>query len=78
MSTIETKVISVVAEQLGISQDKVKPSLSVIQLGADSLDTVEIVMALESKFDLTIPENEVTRLLTIKDIVDYISKVKQA
>lgn len=78
MSTIEIQVISVVAEQLGISQDKVKPSSSVIQLGADSLDTVEIVMALESEFDLTIPANEVTRLLTIKDIVDYISKVKQA
>lgn len=79
MPTIEERVISVVAEQLKMSPGKVKPSSSVVgDLGADSLDAVEIVMALESEFDLMIPEEEVDKLLTIKDITNCINNLNKA
>ena len=76
MATIEERVIFVVAEQLGISQDKVKLSSTVTQeLAADSLDTVEIIMTLRNEFGRSFPAEEVEKLFTIKDIVAYISNV---
>ena len=64
MSTIEDRVKKIVVEQLGVAEDQVTPDASFVDdLGADSLDTVELVMALEEEFDTEIPDDEAERLL---------------
>ena len=73
MSSIEDRVTDIVVEQLGLERDKVKPeSKFVDDLGADSLDTVELVMALEEEFDIEIPDEEAEKIATLRDAIAYV------
>ncbi len=73
MSTIEERVKKVVVEQLGVSDDQVTPEASFVDdLGADSLDTVELVMALEEEFDAEIPDDKAESITKVQDAVNYI------
>ena len=72
--SIEEKVQKIVCEQLGVWPDEVKLAASFIDdLGADSLDTVELVMAFEEEFDLEIPDEEAEAIATVQNAVDYIT-----
>ncbi len=74
MSDVTNKVKEIIAEQLGQDLENVVPEANFTDdLGADSLDTVELVMALEDEFDLEIPEEESANIKTVKDPVDYIT-----
>lgn len=74
MSTIEERVKKIVVEQLGVSEDEVKPESSFVDdLGADSLDTVELVMALEEEFDTEIPDEDAEKISTVQSAIDYIN-----
>jgi acyl carrier protein len=78
MSEIADKIKRIVVEHLGVDEDKVTPEASFIDdLGADSLDTVELVMAFEEEFDVEIPEDAAEKIATVKDAIDYIEKQKQ-
>ena len=73
MSTIEERVKKVVVEQLGVTDDQVTPEASFVDdLGADSLDTVELVMALEEEFDAEIPDDKAESITKVQDAVNYI------
>ncbi|GMN89606.1 acyl carrier protein [Francisella sciaenopsi] len=74
---VYAKVNSIIVEQLGVKEEDLKPEASFIDdLGADSLDTVELVMALEEEFDTEIPDEDAEKIKTVKDVYDYIdSKV---
>jgi acyl carrier protein len=75
MSDIEQRVKKIVAEQLGTDAAIVKNESSFIDdLGADSLDTVELVMALEEEFDTEIPDDEAEKITTVQQAIDYINK----
>ena len=75
MSDIEQRVKKIVAEQLGTDAATVKSESSFIDdLGADSLDTVELVMALEEEFDTEIPDDEAEKITTVQQAIDYINK----
>lgn len=75
MATIEERVKKIVAEQLGVEEDKIDNKASFVDdLGADSLDTVELVMALEEEFDAEIPDEEAEKLTTVGDAIAYIEK----
>ncbi|NKB77085.1 MAG: acyl carrier protein [Gammaproteobacteria bacterium] len=75
MSTIEERVKKVVVEQLGCEESKVVLEASFVDdLGADSLDTVELVMALEEEFDAEIPDDEAETITKVKDAVNYITE----
>lgn len=70
---IETRVKKIVVEQLGVKEDEVSLEASFVDdLGADSLDTVELVMALEEEFETEIPDEDAEKIVTIKDAVSYI------
>ena len=72
--SVEERVQKIVCEQLGASQDEVKLEASFIDdLGADSLDTVELVMAFEEEFEIEIPDEEAEGIATVKNSVDYIN-----
>jgi acyl carrier protein len=74
MSSIEERVKKIVAEQLGVKEDDVKNEASFVEdLGADSLDTVELVMALEEEFDTDIPDEEAEKITTVQLAIDYIN-----
>jgi acyl carrier protein len=74
MSTIEERVKKITIEQLGVSEDEVKISSSFVDdLGADSLDTVELVMALEEEFDTEIPDEEAEKITTVQAAIDYVT-----
>lgn len=74
MSDIAERVTKVVVEQLGVSPDQVTPEASFVDdLGADSLDTVELVMALEEEFDTEIPDDKAETIAKVKDAIDYIA-----
>lgn len=69
-------VKAVVVEQLSVDADSVKPESKIIEdLGADSLDVVELIMALEEKFDIEIPDTDAEKLIKIEDVVSYIDKL---
>jgi acyl carrier protein len=69
------KVKQIISEQLGVEESEVTPSASFIDdLGADSLDTVELVMALEEAFDIEIPDEDAEKIRTMQDAIDYIEK----
>jgi len=75
MSTIEERVRKVVVEQLEVSDDQVTPEASFVDdLGADSLDTVELVMALEEEFGIEIPDDQAENIAQVKDAVKYIEE----
>ncbi|HEU5393926.1 MAG TPA: acyl carrier protein [Candidatus Methylomirabilis sp.] len=70
---VDEKVKRIIVEQLGVEEAQVKPEAKFIEdLGADSLDTVELVMALEEEFGLEIPDEEAEKILTVQDAVRYI------
>ncbi|BCJ08182.1 MULTISPECIES: acyl carrier protein [Pseudomonas] len=74
MSTIEERVKKIVAEQLGVKEDEVKNTSSFVEdLGADSLDTVELVMALEEEFETEIPDEEAEKITTVQAAIDYVN-----
>jgi acyl carrier protein len=74
MSSIEDRVKKIVAEQLGVKEDEVKNEASFVEdLGADSLDTVELVMALEEEFETEIPDEEAEKITTVQLAIDYIN-----
>lgn len=76
MST-EEKVRKIIVDQLGVSPEEVTLEASFIDdLGADSLDTVELVMALEEEFDMEIPDEDAEKIVTVGDAIDYIEKHK--
>ena len=71
--SIEEKVKQIIVEQLGVSEDEMTNSSSFVDdLGADSLDLVELVMALEEEFDQEIPDEEAEKIQTVQDAVDYV------
>jgi acyl carrier protein len=73
VSTIEERVKKIVAEQLGVKLEDVTNEASFVDdLGADSLDTVELVMALEEEFELEIPDEEAEKISTVQNAIDYI------
>ena len=73
MSTIEERVKKIVVEQLGVKEDEVTPNASFVDdLGADSLDTVELVMAFEEEFDIEIPDEDAEEIATVADAIRYI------
>lgn len=74
MENVEQRVMKIVAEQLGVNESEVKSESSFVDdLGADSLDTVELVMALEEEFDCEIPDEEAEKITTVKQAIDYVS-----
>lgn len=74
MASIEERVKQIVAEQLGVDEDQVTPEAAFMDdLGADSLDTVELVMALEEEFDVEISDEEAEKIQKVQDAVNYIS-----
>ena len=74
MSSIEERVKKIVAEQLGVKEDEVSNESSFVEdLGADSLDTVELVMALEEEFETEIPDEEAEKITTVQLAIDYIN-----
>ncbi len=71
--SIEKRVVEIIMEQLGVEEEEVKPEASFIEdLGADSLDTVELVMALEEAFDMEIPDEEAEKIDTVGKAIEYI------
>ena len=74
MSSIDERVKKIVAEQLGVKEEDIKNEASFVEdLGADSLDTVELVMALEEEFETEIPDEEAEKITTVQLAIDYIN-----
>ncbi len=74
MSDKEAKVKQIIAEKLGVSADKVTPQASFVDdLGADSLDQVELIMAFEDEFDVEIPDEDAEKLKSVQDALDYLN-----
>jgi acyl carrier protein len=75
---VEQKVKGIIAEQLGVGEDEIKATSSFIEdLGADSLDIVELVMAMEEEFEVEIPDEEAENIKTVQDAVNYINTHKK-
>lgn len=74
-ASIEDRVKKIVIEQLGVKEDEVKNSASFVDdLGADSLDTVELVMALEEEFDIEIKDDEAEKITTVQQAIDFVKE----
>ncbi|MER3421873.1 MAG: acyl carrier protein [Nitrospiraceae bacterium] len=72
---VEDRVKKIIAEQLGVDEDEVVPEASFVDdLGADSLDTVELVMAFEEEFDIEIPDEDAEKILTVGKAIEYIKE----
>jgi acyl carrier protein len=77
-ANVETKVKGIIAEQLGVSEEEIKITSSFIEdLGADSLDIVELVMAMEEEFEVEIPDEEAENSKTVQDAVNYVNTHKK-
>ncbi len=77
-ATIEQKVKNIIADQLGVGEEEIKPTASFIEdLGADSLDIGELVMAMEEEFEVEIPDEEAENIKTVQDAVNYITTHKK-
>lgn len=75
--SIEDSVKDIIVDQLGVNADQVTPQAKFVEdLGADSLDTVELVMAFEEEFDVEVPDEEAEKLQSVGDVIDYINKAK--
>jgi acyl carrier protein len=78
MSSVEDQVRAIIAEQLGVKTDEIKNDASFVDdLGADSLDTVELVMALEEEFETEIPDEEAEKITTVQHAIDYVTANKK-
>lgn len=78
MSEIESKVKEIIADKLGVDEADVKPEASFTNdLGADSLDTVELIMEFEKSFDITIPDDQAEKITTVGDAIAYIEENKK-
>ena len=76
--SVEERVIEIVSEQMGVSKDQVSKETSFVNdLGADSLDTVELVMEFEEEFDITIPDDEAEKIQTVGQAIEYIDQHAQ-
>lgn len=74
---IDQEMIDIIVEQLSVERDKVVPNASFVDdLGADSLDLVELIMAMEEKFDVEIPDEEAEKINTVQNAIDYINRLK--
>ncbi|MDL1871695.1 acyl carrier protein [Deltaproteobacteria bacterium PRO3] len=77
MST-DKKIKQIIAEQLGLNEDEIADSASLLDdLGADSLDIVELVMAMEEEFEMEIPDEDAEKIVTVKDVIDYVKRRTQ-
>lgn len=75
MGVVEEKVKKIICEQLNVSEEDVVPTASFVDdLGADSLDQVELIMAMEEEFDISIPDEDAEKIGTVQDAIDYIKK----
>lgn len=75
---IEAKVKEIIVEQLGVNADQVKPEAKMIEdLGADSLDAVELVMAIEEEFGIEVPDEEAEKLVAVGDIISHVKKLNE-
>jgi acyl carrier protein len=73
--SVEERVKNIIVDQLGVDEEEVTPAASFVDdLGADSLDTVELVMAFEEEFDIEIPDEDAEKITTVKEAIDYIDK----
>lgn len=74
---IEQEMIDIIVEQLSVEKDKVVPNASFVDdLGADSLDLVELIMAMEEGFDIEIPDEDAEKITSVQDAIDYVQKLK--
>ena len=74
MSTVEERVRQIIVDQLGVKEDEISVDSSFVDdLGADSLDTVELVMALEEEFNCEIPDEDAEKITTVKDAIEYLN-----
>jgi acyl carrier protein len=79
MSEIQERVAAIIVDKLGVSESQITPEATFAQdLGADSLDTVELIMELEKEFDITIPDAETEKIQTVGDAVSFIEAAKAA
>jgi len=75
MANVEEKIIAIICEQLDVAEEDVVPEASFVDdLGADSLDQVELIMAMEEEFDVSIPDEDAEKIGTVKDAMDYVIK----
>ncbi|MCH7921736.1 MAG: acyl carrier protein [Nitrospinae bacterium] len=73
--SLDQRVKEIIVEQLGVEEDEVTPKASFIDdLGADSLDTVELIMAFEEEFDVEIPDEEAEKIVTVQDAISYVKQ----
>ena len=78
MSSVGERVVDIVADQLGVDKEKIKPETSFVNdLGADSLDTVELVMELEEEFDINIPDDAAEKIQTVGQAIEVIDSAQQ-
>ncbi len=75
---VDKKIKQIIAEQLGLGEEEIQDSASLLDdLGADSLDIVELVMAMEEEFEMEIPDEDAEKIVTVKDVIDYVNKRTQ-
>ncbi|WP_028584282.1 acyl carrier protein [Desulfogranum mediterraneum] len=75
---VEAKMIDIIVEQLSVDKEKVVPAASFVDdLGADSLDLVELIMAMEEEFDVEIPDEEAEKITTVQNAIDFVAKIQE-
>lgn len=76
--SVESKMVDIIVEQLSVDQDKVVSAASFVDdLGADSLDLVELIMAMEEEFDVEIPDEEAEKITTVQDAINFVDKLQE-
>jgi acyl carrier protein len=74
---VADKMIDIIEEQLSVDKEKIVPGASFVDdLGADSLDLVELIMAMEEEFDVEIPDEDAEKIVTVQDAIDYVDKIQ--
>ncbi|MDX9835141.1 MAG: acyl carrier protein [Desulfobulbus sp.] len=75
--SVEEKMIDIIVEQLSVDREKVIPGASFVDdLGADSLDLVELIMAMEEEFDVEIPDEDAEKIVTVQNAIDFVAKIQ--